>query len=451
VASEFRRVRDRLVEVLEYARDLAARIKSSDELGSLLQALSGRYVEPRVAGDPIRTPEVFPVGSHGYAFDPRLIPSKAAYAKGARLAEDLLRRYRERYGRYPEAVALVLWGFETAQTRGETVAMVLQLLGVRLIRERGPWAPRLEVIPVEQLGRPRVDVVVTICGFFREMFPNLITLIDEAVRMVASLDEPPEVNYVRKHYLEMKGKLGGEPLVRIFGPKPGTYGTRIPEFVEASSWSREDELAEVYLQDMSYGYGAKVHGVEARDLFAEMLRRVDFVAQVRSTTEYDIADLDHYYEFLGGLRKAVEVLKGEKVEALWLDTTGEREVVRSAEEAIDFSARTRLLNPKWIEGMLSHGYDGAREIAKRVEYLLGHAALTGGVSDWVWDKVAETYVFNESVRRRLMESNPWALYEILRRLYEAYKRGYWKAREETIEDLINISAEVEALLESSAE
>ncbi|MGC9019978.1 MAG: magnesium chelatase subunit H [Candidatus Methanodesulfokora sp.] len=451
VASMFRKVRNRAIEVFKYAHDLVAKIKSGDELEALIQALNGRYIEPRVAGDPIRTPEVFPVGSHGYAFDPRLIPSKAACIRGARLAENIVKRYWERNKCYPETIALVLWGFETAQTRGETVAMLLQLLGVKLSRDRGPWEPRLEVIPIEQLGRPRIDITATICGFFRDMFPNLIALIDEAVKMVANLDEPPEMNYVKKHYAEMKNKLGDMSLIRIFGPKPGTYGTRIPEFVEASGWSKENELTEVYLQDMAYGYGAKIHGMQAREFLMEVLRTVDSIAQVKSTNEYDITDLDHYYEFLGGLRKTVEILKGKKIEALWLDTTSEREIIKSTEEAIDFSVRTRLLNPKWIEGMLSHGYDGAREIAKRVEYLFGHAALTGGVSDWIWDRIAETYIFNESIRNRLIKSNPWALHEILRRLYEAHKRGYWKASEKNLRDLLSVSSEVEAIIESSGE
>ncbi|ABL87409.1 cobaltochelatase CobN subunit [Pyrobaculum islandicum DSM 4184] len=436
-AKYFKKRRREAEEVFRYVRDLAKRILESDEVSSLLKALDGRYVEPRVAGEPLRTPEVFPTGSHGYAFDPRLIPTKAAYIRGINLAEELVKRYREKYGRYPESVAVVLWGFETAQTRGETVGQILQLLGVRLVRKHGPWAPELEPIPLEELGRPRIDVVVTICGFFRDMFPNLISLIDRAVKLVASLDEPLEMNYVRKHYLEI-GRI-----TRIFGPKPGTYGTRLPEFIESSSWKNEGELVEVYVGDMMYGYGDDIHGEAMRELFVQLLKKVEVVSQVRSATEYDIADLDHYYEFLGGLKKAVETLAGRRVEAYWVDATGEKMRIRTVEEAVDFALRTRLLNPKWAEEMLKHGYDGAREIAKRVEYVLGHAALTGTVDRWFWRQIAEMYVKNIEMRERIKTVNPWALYEIIKRLEEAHRRGYWEGDEE----IRKIAEELEGILE----
>ena len=444
----FRRLRGEAVETLEYVKDLVSRVKESDELGAVLKALNGLYIEPRVAGDPIRTPEVFPTGCNGYAFDPRLIPSKAAYIKGARIAEELVKRFREKHGRFPETLSFVLWGFETAQTRGETVGMILQLLGVRLVRDKGPWLPRLEIIPLKELGRPRIDVAVTICGFFRDMFPNLIELLSQAVKLVAELDEPPEMNYVRKHYLEFKERYGEElSLARIFGPKPGTYGTRLPEFIESSNWSVEEELANIYLEDMGYAYTDKIHAVEAKKTLTDMLKKVDLVAQVRSTTEYDIGDLDHYYEFMGGLRRTIEALTGKRVEALWVDTTGFRDKVRSAEEAVDLWARARLLNPKWINSMLKHGYDGAREVMKRIEYLLGHTALTKAVSEWIWTKVAETYVLNPEIREKIRKANPWALHRVIEVLYEAHKRNYWKPDEELLEEIERIRLEVERTLE----
>jgi len=444
----FKRLRSEALKTLEYVKDLCDRIRRSDELGSLLKALSGAYVEPRVAGDPIRTPEVFPTGSHGYAFDPRLIPSKAAYLRGSRMAEGLVKKFVERNGRYPESMSFVLWGFETAQTRGETIGVILQLLGVRLIRDRGPWSPRLEVIPLEQLGRPRIDVAVTICGFFRDMFPNLMSLLSQAVKLVAQLDEPPEMNYVRKHYLELRDAFGEEmALARIFGPKPGTYGTRLPEFVESSSWSSEEELVDVYLQDMGYAYTDKLHAAEARHLLPEVLKTVELIAQVRSTAEYDVGDLDHYYEFLGGVRRTIELLTGKRVEALWIDTTGDKDSVKSVEEAVEFCARARLLNPKWISAMLEHGYDGAREVMKRVEYLLGHAALTKAVDEWVWTEVAKTYVLDREVRERIKKYNPWALHRIIEVLYEANRRGYWRPDEKLLEGVEKVRLEVEQLLE----
>uniref|UniRef100_A0A7J3Z6A0 Magnesium chelatase subunit H n=1 Tax=Ignisphaera aggregans TaxID=334771 RepID=A0A7J3Z6A0_9CREN len=444
----FKRLRDDAVKTLEFARDLYSRIKKSNEVEAVLKALSGLYIEPRVAGDPIRTPEVFPTGCHGYAFDPRLIPSKAAYIKGSKIAEELVKGFKERYGRYPETMSFVLWGFETAQTRGETVGMILQLLGVRLVRDRGPWNPRVEVIPLEQLGRPRIDVAITICGFFRDMFPNLVQLLSQAVKLVAQLNEPPEVNYVKKHYLKLREAFSEElALARIFGPKPGTYGTRLPEFIESSSWSSEEELAGVYIEDMGYAYTDRLHGTEAKKPLVEVLKSVDLVAQVRSTTEYDIGDLDHYYEFMGGLRRAIEMLAGRRVDALWVDTTGARDSVKSAEEAVEFWVRARLLNPKWISAMLEHGYDGARAIMNRVEYLLGHAALTKAVAEWMWIEVANTYVLNPEVREKMKRANPWAFHRVIEVLYEAHKRGYWKPSEELLEEIERIRLEVEQMLE----
>jgi cobaltochelatase CobN len=441
-------LREDAIEALEYVRDLHRRVKRGDELGAIIRALDGLYVEPRVAGEPVRTPEVFPTGSHGYAFDPRLIPSRSAYLKGVKIAEELVRRHRERYGRYPESVGFVLWGFETAQTRGETIGAILQLLGVRLMRDKGPWAPRLEVIPLEQLGRPRVDVMVTICGFFRDMFPNLINLISQAVKLVAGLDEPPEMNYVRKHYLALRERFGEEiAAARIFGPKPGTYGTRLPELVESSNWSAEEELAKAYLEDMGYAYTDSLHATEAVGALVEALKTVDLVAQVRSTTEYDVGDLDHYYEFLGGLRRAVELVSGRRVEALWIDTTGARDVVRSAEESVELWARTRLLNPKWINAMLEHGYDGAREVMKRIEYLLGHAALTKAVAEWIWHEVERVYLMDANVRERIKRHNPWALHRLAGVLYEAYRRGYWKPTDEELRLLEDIITSLERELE----
>ena len=431
--------RREIEEVMAFIEDLYSRVKRSDEICSLLRALSGRYVQPRVAGDPIRTPEVFPTGSHGYAFDPRLIPSKAAYIRGARIAETTLRMYYQRYGRYPETVAVVLWGFETMGTRGETIGQVLQYLGVRLVRKHGPWDWGLEPIPLEELGRPRIDVVVTICGIFRDTFPNLITLLDRAFSLVASLDEPPEMNYVRKHVEEVGSRC------RIFGPKIGAYNTRLPEIIESSEWSERRQLAETYLEDMSYAYSETEHGVDARDVFRRLLSKVDLVTQIRYAHEYDIIDLDHYYEFLGGLKLAVEETRGRKVDTLWIDTTLEKEKVRDLRDAIDLSVRTRVLNPKWIDSMLEHGYDGAREIAKRVEYVVGLAALTSEVPTWIFEKLYETYI-ESSYREKIHRASPAALYEIAKRLYEAHLRGFWNAGER-LKTLERIIEELEKELE----
>ena len=270
----------------------------------------------------------------------------------------------------------------------------------------------------------------------------------EAVKLVVQLDEPPEMNYVRKHYLMLREAFGDEvAAARIFGPKPGTYGTRLPEFIESSAWSSEEELAGAYLEDVGCAYTDRTHAAEARGALVEMLRTVDLVAQIRSTTEYDIGDLDHYYEFLGGLRRAVELVAGRGVDALWIDTTGVRDTARGVEESVELWARTRLLNPKWISAMLEHGYDGAREVMKRIEHLLGHAALTKAVAEWIWSEVERTYLINAEIREKIKRHNPWALHRIANVLHEAYRRGYWRPTGEELKLLEELIASIERELE----
>ena len=428
------------------------KLKSSPrlEVESVLNALAGRYVPPGLGGDYVLDPEVLPAGRNIYALDPLKIPSDAALNLGARIAEESIRKYLEQNGRYPETVGVVAWGGQEVRTRGVTIGQALRYLGVRLKHRAGTREPVLEVIPLEELGRPRIDVVVTMSGVFRDMFPNLIALIDKAVKLVANLNEPPEMNYVRKHYLELKDQFGDKALVRLFSERPGDYGNKVNHLIETSNWSRDEDIAEVYAAHMGYGYGGDLENVmsaEARELFKRLLSKVDVVSQVQSSVDYSIVDIDDYYAYLGGLSKAAEVYSGKRPLVLYTDLTQERVKVEEAKDAIEFYVRTRLLNPKWIEGMKRHGYMGAQNIMKRVEYVLGLAATTGGVEDWIWDRIAETFVFNEEMRKWLNEANPYALEQIIRRLYEANQRGLWNASEETIRKLREVYAQLEASLE----
>ena len=429
----------------ETVRDALERLERVDELGSLLHALSGGYVEPRVAGDPLRYHDVLPTGSNGYSFDPRLVPSEAAVELGWKLAEELLRRHVEKHGRWPETVGLVLWGFETAGTRGETVGLILALLGVRLKR-KGPWGYELEPIPLEELGRPRIDVAISICGFFRDMFPHLIAMIDRAVRLVANLDEPPEMNYVRKHTLKLKAMKHLDPYARIFGPKPGAYNTRLTEAVETGRWRSGEELAKMYLEDMGYIYTERLHGVKDEEHVRNLLATVEMAAQVRYSTEYDVVDLDHYYEFLGGLKLAAEKARGGSIDTYWLDTSSHRTRISSIDRAIAYSSQTRILNPKWIEAMLSHDYDGVREVAERVTNLLGLAATTGSIAEHIWHRIYEEYLANRGRLERMLKANPHAVKRIAEKLQEAALRGYWHP---TPEEKKTITAILEDITEES--
>ncbi|MEM3594820.1 MAG: cobaltochelatase subunit CobN, partial [Candidatus Jordarchaeaceae archaeon] len=446
-----------LNKTLSFGLQVASNLEKSDELNSLIEALNGKYVFPNLGGDPIRTPEVLPAGRNTYQFDPRLIPSDAAYQRGVEIAEKTLKHYYEKYGEYPKSVAVVLWGFETVKTRGETVGQILGYLGIKVVREKSIWFPKLKVVPLEELGRPRIDVLVNICGFFRDLFPETMKLLDEAFTMVASLDERESENYVKKHSNELFRDLVREfsdektakrlSNARIFGPRSGEYGTRLVRLIETSNWNSENQVAEAYIASMNNVYAENVHGKQVDEIYRKILSNVKIVSQVRDTHEYEVTDLDHYYEFFGGLSKAVETVSGEKPEMLITDTTKELIRTETVDKAIQRGVRTRLLNPKWIDAMLKHDYHGGKKIADRVEYLLGFAATTNRVDNWIWSKIAEDYLFNEEMRKRLQENNKWALHEMIGRLLEANQRGYWQATQEELDKLRQLFLEIEGEIE----
>ncbi len=451
-----RSFRKRVKTVFDYIGDLYTNIKNSKEIEAFLSALSSRYTLPNIGGDPIRTPEVFPTGCNMYQFDPRLIPSSAACRRGAEIAEASIAEYMKTEGRYPETVSVVLWGFETVKTRGETIGQILQYLGLKAVRKSGPWFTGLEVIPLDILKRPRIDVVVTICGIFRDTLPNLIDFLSEAFKLVSSLQEPPEINMVKKHSQEIAAKLSPKEdkdlsYLRIFGPGRGEYATSMTTLIETSRWEDESELSRSYLDSMQYGYGENVNAESAKEVFETLLSRVDLITQVRDTHELEITELDHYYEFFGGLAKSIESVKGEKPRMLIADTTKELIQVEDIKKPIEKSMRARILNPKWIDGMLEHKFHGAQKISDRVEYILGLAATTGKVESWVFSDIAKRYIFDEEMRKRLLENNPFATSQIIKRLWETDKRGYWQPNDEERERLLDAYLEVEGILEERSD
>ena len=383
-------------DLLKIGKNIKEKIAASDEIGSLLEALEGKYVMPNISGDPIRTPEIFPTGRNSYQFDPKQIPAKAAFLRGVKIADNTLETFHKANGRYPETVGVVLWGFETAKTRGETVGQILAYMGLKVVHDKN-WYPGIEIIPLEELGRPRIDVNVNICGFFRDMYPNLIKLIGEGVEKVAILDEDVSQNYIKKHSEEIKASLE-EPdaakisSIRIFGPASGEYGTGITGIVEASAWESETEISGKYVESMSYAYGPGLSGLPCGGLFKKLLSTTEMVSQVRDSSEYEISDLDHYYEFLGGLSKSVETTRGKKPGILVSDTTAEKIRTVAADQAIVKGVYTRLLNPTWIDGMLRHDFHGAENVADRVENLIGFAATVGINSEVFQNVRGKAYV-----------------------------------------------------------
>jgi cobaltochelatase CobN len=449
---------------LFFASDLIDRVKSSDELSGVLRALEGGYLLPRQGGDIIRSPEVLPTGGNMYGFDLTKVPTEAAYERGAQITEQVLKEYLAREGKYPQSVGIVLWGFETMNTEGETIGEILRLIGVEVVStltdKKSGWGylSDLRVIPSSELGRPRVDVMITICGMFRDQFPHILEMLDKAFKMVSELPPEEGENLVAKHTAELREKaaeLGIDPglcHLRTFGPSESEYGTGALTFlVETSCWKDENDLAEAYISGMKHVYGKDVLTHEVQKCFEYHASNIQVVSQIRDFTDYEITDLDHYFEFTGGLSTAVKKISGKRPHMFISDTTKEIIKTEDIKDAIERGVRTRTLNPKWIEVMLEHGYDGAVNIEDRVENILGLATTTEKVANWVWDEVADRIVLNEEIRKKLEEANPWALQDIIDHLLEAKERGYWEASEERLKELKNVSLEVEGWIEERGE
>jgi len=443
---------------LQLAQDYA---DNSLELKNCIRGLNAEFIAPRVGGDVIRKPEVLPTGGNLLQFDPTKIPTQTAFERGAEIAQNTIARYLETEGKYPERVGIVLWGFETSNSGGETIGQILTYMGMKVSRKTGSWGVDLKVIPLEQLGRPRIDCHISICGFFRDMFPNLMQMINNAVAKVSGLDEPEAQNFVKKHSRENLDTLAGQvteglldektakklSTARLYGPHAGEYGTRILALTEDSVWRDEKDLADVYMASMSHVYVDTIHGQSQRALYENNVKTVEIVSQIRDRNDREIVDLDHYFEYFGGLNKAVETVSGKAPVMMISDTTKEVVATEDVREVIKRGTRTRLLNPKWIDEMLKHEYHGAQQIEERVYNTLGFAATTHAVENWIWSSIAERFVFDEEMRKRLMENNKFAAIGITERLMEAEERGYWKATDEELEKLRQAYRDMEGDIE----
>jgi len=445
-----------IATAVRYAVEKARMVQSDLEMESLLSGLNGRFIRPGIGGDPIRNPETLPTGRNSFQFDPRLVPSPEACRRGQEIAENTLSQYQEIHREYPNSVAVILWGFETTKTRGETVGQVLAYLGVRIVEGSNPWHRKLELIPVEELGRPRIDCHVQICGFFRDMYPNVREMIDRAFALVADADESADQNFIRvntdKARESLAETLEGEALERvargrIFGPRPGEYGTRTTGLIESSNWESEEEIVEMFTASMNHLYTDQAHGERHDQVYKQRLNNVQVVSQVRDCHEYEVADLDHYYEFFGGLSRSVESVTGKSPEMMISDTSKEKIRTEGVGQALNRGVRTRLLNPKFIDELLNHDFHGAQKLTERVENLIGFAATTHAVDQQIWSDVTSRYFEDEEMFRRMMENNRFATEAMNKRLLEAHQRGYWDASDEELELLRKRYFELEGEIE----
>ncbi|MEV7013765.1 cobaltochelatase subunit CobN [Streptosporangium sp. NPDC051022] len=405
--------------------------RTTDEIGAILHALDGGYVPAGPSGSPLRgLVNVLPTGRNFYSVDPKAVPSRLAWETGQAMADSLLERYRAETGDWPRSVGLSVWGTSAMRTAGDDVAEVLALLGVRPVwDEASRRVTGLEPIPAEELGRPRVDVTVRISGFFRDAFPHVVAMLDDAVRLAAALEEPEERNYVRAHVLADTREHGDErrATMRIFGSRPGAYGAGLLPLIDSRNWRDDADLAEVYAVWGGFAYGRGVDGVPARRDMETAYRRIAVAAKNVDTREHDIADSDDYFQYHGGMIATVRALTGKAPAAYIGDSTRPDAVrTRTLSEETSRIFRARVVNPRWLAAMRRHGYKGAFELAATVDYLFGYDATTGVVADWMYDKLAATYVLDEENQAFLAESNPWALHGIAERLLEAAGRGMWE-------------------------
>ncbi|MBZ6131527.1 cobaltochelatase subunit CobN [Streptomyces olivaceus] len=430
---------EQVAAILEFAaREVVPRLAATTaEIDHAVHALNGGFVPAGPSGSPLRgLVNVLPTGRNFYSVDPKAVPSRLAWETGQALADSLLERYRTDNGDWPTSVGLSLWGTSAMRTAGDDVAEALALLGVRPVwDDASRRVTGLEPVPYAELGRPRIDVTLRISGFFRDAFPHTIGLLDDAVRLAASLEEPAEANRVRAHVQADLADHGDErrATTRIFGSRPGTYGAGLLQLIDSRDWRTDADLAEVYTVWGGYAYGRDLDGRPARDDMETAYKRIAVAAKNTDTREHDIADSDDYFQYHGGMVATVRALRGTAPEAYIGDSTRPETVrTRTLVEETSRVFRARVVNPKWIEAMRRHGYKGAFELAATVDYLFGYDATTGVLADWMYDKLTETYVLDPANREFLQEANPWALHGIAERLLEAESRGMWEKPDPSI-------------------
>ncbi len=441
--------RGNLDALWEYLLDLLSRISDEQEISGLIQALAGGYIAPSPGNDVVRNSAVVPTGRNIHGLDPFRVPTPAAQDAGTQLMREMLIELSDDAGNLPETIAMVLWGTDNLKSECEGVAQVFALLGARPVQDEMGNVSDVELIPLQELGRPRIDVVITVSGIFRDLLHHQMNLLDKAVHLAACADEPDHLNFVRKHTGVHANSLDvsfDEAATRVFSNQPGQYGANVNYLVESSNWEDDSEISEAFMSSKSYAYGAEGWR-DARAIMEQTLSTVDATFQNIDSFEVGISDVDHYYEYLGGVTKSVEKLKGERPPVMVADAMSLNGRLSSLEKMVRLESRAKLLNPKWYESMLAHGYEGVREIETRVSNTYGWSATADAVEDWVYDDVAETFLLDENMRKRLGDANPHATASIARRLLEAEARGHWEASDATIDQLRHIYGDLEDRLE----
>ena len=444
-------VEDKTATMTATLLEAAAVLGEDHELRAILRALDGRFIQPVKGGDVLRAPEILPTGRNLHGFDPFRLPASFAHSEGRRQAEQLLARHQSESGALPESVALVLWGTDNLKTEGVSIAQALALLGAEPRQDSYGRVVGARLLPLEQLGRPRIDVLVTLSGIFRDLLPMQTQLLAEASWLAATADEDVEHNFVRKHVLAYQEEHGcdlEQAALRVFSNAEGAYGSNVNLMLDSGRWEDEDELADCYTQRKGFAYDRHGKVSQQSALLNRVLEDVDLAYQNLDSVELGVTTVDHYFGTLGGISRAVKRARGERVPVYIADhTSGGTGRVRTLNEQVALETRTRLLNPKWYESMLDHGYEGVRQIEAHITNTMGWSATTGDVAPWVYQQLSETFVLDEDMRRRLAELNPVSAARLANRLIEAQEREYWGADDESIDALKRAGEDLEDFLE----
>jgi len=439
------------LEALRALVEPQALLAVDTEVPAMLRALDARYIRPAPGGDILRTPAVLPTGRNIHGFDPFRIPSAMAVRDGKAQAQLLIERHCADGNPLPESIAMVLWGSDNLKNEGAPIAQALALMGALPRFDSYGRIAGASLIPLAELGRPRIDVLITLSGIFRDLMPLQIKLLAEAAFLAASADEPLELNWIRKHSLAYQKEHGCTleiASLRVYGNAEGAYGSNVNNLVESSRWSDEGELAETYKRRKGFAYGRTGRAVQQTALLQTALADVQLTYQNLDSVELGVTTVDNYFDTLGGITQAVKVARGGKTPPVYIgDQTKGNAAVRSLREQVSIETRTRMLNPKWYEGMLEHGYEGVRQIEVHVTNTMGWSATTGQVQPWVYKQLSETFMLDPQMRERLAKLNPTASARVANRLLEASERNYWQPDEATLQALRNASEELEDRLE----
>ena len=446
---------DQQLAALKTLSDTNRWLSDDHEIPALMRALDARFIRPAPGGDVLHNPAVMPTGRNLHGHDPFRLPSAYAMKDGARQAEKILARHIEDTNAMPETVAIVLWGTDNLKNEGAPIAQALALMGAQPRFDGYGRLVGAQLTPLDQLGRPRIDVMCTLSGIFRDLLPLQIKLLAEAAYLAAIADEPLAQNFIRKHALAHQAEQGCDmetASLRVFGNADGAYGSNVNHLVENSRWDEEDELAETYTRRKSFAYGVNGKPTQQTALLNGILSKVDFAYQNLDSVELGVTTVDHYFDTLGGISRAVRRAKGGEAAAVYIsDQTRGDGVVRTLSEQVSLETRTRMLNPKWYDGMLNHGYEGVRQIEEHIANTVGWSATTGEVQPWVYQQLTQTFMLDPEMRERLASLNPTASANMANRLLEAHRRNYWNPDDATLEALKNASEDLEDILEGVRE